>query len=104
MTATMYHVTPRSCADSILTQGLRTDGAGWDARYVWFFDDLDLALTSARVTGTWGGVRGPHAVIAVDVTGLPVIPDPHPGWGDDRDDHAYALAGHVPADRLSRVE
>lgn len=100
--AILWHVTGRPNLASILEQGLRTDADGFEAGYVWGFDDQAVAQESAD-TGTWGASRD-NVVIRVDVAGLDVIPDPHPGWGDHRDDHAWAVCGHVPADRVQLAD
>jgi hypothetical protein len=100
---TMWHVTSTRNEDAILAQGLRIDVGGWNTKYVWFFDDLEIALESAR-TGSWGGSRGDNIVLEVDVGELDVIPDPHPGWGSLHpgwDDHAFAVAGNVDPERIA---
>jgi hypothetical protein len=95
---THYHITARTHVEAILAEGLRTDAEGWDTGYIWFFDCLEVARQAA--VGTWGGHRD-LVILAVDTTGLAVIPDPHPGWGDDRDHHAFAVASHVSPDRVA---
>lgn len=100
--ATLYHVTGRPNVAAILTEGLRTDAMGWDAGYVWGFDSVELALELARTTRAWGGHRD-LVVLELDATGLEVVPDPHPGWGDDRDRHAWAIPASVPPERLELV-
>lgn len=95
-----YHVTARRNADAIRSEGLRTDVGGWDTVYVWLFDDRTVAEGQAE-RGAWGGVRGDNVIIEVDATGLDLIPDPHPGWGrPEIDDHAFAHAGPIPANRI----
>lgn len=96
-----FHVTGRPNVDAILTEGLRTDAAGFDARYVWLFDDEQVAREAADGT-CWGG-HTDLVVLRVDTTGIDVIPDPHPGWGDDRDTHAAAVASNIPADRVEVI-
>lgn len=98
-----YHITTTRNRAGIDAEGLRTDGMGWDAGYVWFFDDRDVAVTSAA-SDAWGGIRDPHDVWEIDLTGLDVLPDPHTkGWGEDhpRWSHARAVAESIPRDRLT---
>lgn len=95
---THYHVTATVNVEPILTFGLRTDATGDDYTYVWLFDNPHIARDTARNT-RWGGYRD-LTVLAVDTTGLDIVDDPHPGWGDFRDDHAFAYAGNIDADRI----
>lgn len=94
-----FHVTGARHLEAIRTQGLRTDAEGWDAGYVWFFDDFDIATAAGQPHHLWGGTRE-HVIIEFDLTGLDVVPDPHPGWGDERDAHAFAVAHSVEAERI----
>jgi hypothetical protein len=95
---THWHVTNRRVANAILAEGLRTDADGWNSGYVWLFDDLSVALRSAA--DNWGGDRGDNVVFAVDTTGYALAPDHHPGFGDDRDRHAFTVPHSIPADRV----
>lgn len=96
---THFHVTAASRVPSILARGLVTDADGWDAGYSWFFDDRAIALAAIAPGQTWGGTRD-LVVLEVDLTGLPVVPDPHPGWGDHRDAHAFAVTCPVEPERV----
>lgn len=102
MTAEMWHITNRRNLNSIMHEGLRTDAPGWDTGYVWLFDNLGIAIEMAR-TGAWGGERGNNAILAVNVEGLALQPDPHPGWGDYRDAHSFVVAGNISPDRISTL-
>lgn len=97
----MYHATSLDRVRSIMEQGLRTDADGWDTKWVWLFDEPEYAVTMAEAKHFTIG-----AVIAVDVDGLDIVPDPHPGWGSMRpgwDEHAFAHAGTIEPSRLSVV-
>ena len=97
---TMYHVTGRRNVVSIMARGLRTNAAGFDAGYVWLFDDLALALAMAK--RSFGGSFD-NVIIEVDVDGLDIIDDPHPGWGDWRDAHSFVLRGDYRTGPSRRV-
>lgn len=100
MTPRGYHVTARRNAQSIMEHGLRRDWGGWDAGYVWFFDDLVLARDS-KTNGNWGGSMRDNVIFELDLDGLEVVPDPHQGWGRPAlDDHAFAHPGSIPPERL----
>lgn len=97
----MFHVTGAPLVDKILAEGLRSDALGYDTGYVWLFDNRDVAEKAVDGCRTWGGYPKDELVILeVDTTGLDVIPDPHNGWGDERDLHSFAYAGNVPPDRV----
>lgn len=98
----LFHVTSRRNAEAILAEGLRTDVMGWNTQYVWGFDDLTIAERLAR-EGAWGGKRGDNAIFEVDATGLEVVPDPHPGWGDERSDHAFAVPHSIEPERVRLI-
>ena len=97
-----YHVSPTRNRDAIAREGLRTDAMGWDAGFVWFFLDRAVAEQAAR-TGSWGGVRGHHDVWEIDLSGLDVMDDPHPGFVGAWGEASRALAQHVAAARVKRA-
>lgn len=94
-----YHVTNRRNVPAILTEGLRKDATGWDAGYVWLLTDLGAAIATAR--GRWGGEPGDNAILGVDVRGLALLPDPHPGFADWRKCVSVAFPDHIPASRVA---
>jgi hypothetical protein len=65
------------------------------------FGDQAIALEAALV-GTWGG-SGDNMVLVVDIEGLDVFPDPHPGWGTYWDKHAFATSQDIPPDRIREL-
>ena len=91
----MYHITNYERVPAILIEGLRTNADGWDAGFVWLFDDLGLALEALPKFQ-----RGRAVILEVDISGLATIPDPHPGWGTHWDDHAFAVPCAIAADRV----
>jgi hypothetical protein len=97
MTTYHYHIAAKANVDSILANGLRTDTEGWDTGYVWMFSDLTVALKDLPKWHTW---RGGATIVRVNVDGLTVIPDPHAGWGDERDRYSKAVAHDIEPDRL----
>lgn len=98
----LYHVTDHRNLESILEHGLRTDWMGWDTGFIWGFDDETVARHSAA-SGCWS-IQGRTSVLTLDVSGLPVIPDPHPGWGDDRDRHAFAVPHSIEPSRIQVLD
>lgn len=96
----LFHVTNWRNVEPILSEGLRVDAMGWNTGYVWGFDDLAVAERMS-VIGVWGAERGPHAILEVDVTGLRIVPDPHAGWGDERDDHSFAVPHSIEPERIN---
>lgn len=102
---THYHVTARTNLAPILAEGLRTDVGGWDTKFVWMFDDLAIAKQAAD-QGRWGSTAG-NVILVVDVDGLDIQPDPHPGWGNRKpgwDEHAFAHAGPISASRVHELD
>ena len=99
----LFHVTARRNAEAILAEGLRTDADhGWDAGYIWGFDSLDLATEEAKLS--WGLSRGDNVIFEIDAAGLPVVHDPHQGWGDWRDAHAFAVPQSIEPERIRLLE
>lgn len=96
---TYYHVSPRRNRASILEHGLRLSDV--DGRHIWLFSDLAMAQESAK--RSWGGSRGDNDIWQVDVSGAEVLPDPHLGWGDERDEVAHVITEVVPPHRLHLV-
>ena len=104
MSIKMYHATKVYNLSSIQQHGLLTcpplvypSGKvedGWETGCVWLFDNLLMAIDF----GTQD-----MAVLEVDVTDVEVVSDPHPGWGDDRDNHSFATMTDIPASRLRLV-
>lgn len=95
-----WHVTSKRNRDGIAAEGLRKDVMGWDTQYVWFFTDRAQADRSAR-EGLWGGRQGDNDIWEIDLTGFDVLPDPHPGWNEDRSNRAVDHS--IPADRITLV-
>lgn len=111
-----YHVTASRNRTSIERAGLLTKPPliyesgkveeGWDAGMIWFFVDLDVAKEAANAP-TWGGGLGGNEVWMIDLDGLDVIPDPHPGWGNFRpgwDDVARAVRQDIEPERLTLLQ
>ena len=95
-----WHISAAANRASIAETGLRRDGGGWDAGFIWFFVDRPTAEKMAEGRA-WGGFRGGNDVWGIDLSGLDVLPDPHPGWGDERDEVARAVVVNVEPERLS---
>lgn len=93
-----YHVTNRRKLPAILAEGLRRDADGWDAGFVWVVTDLGAAIETAR--GRWGGGPGENVILGVDVRGLDLQPDPHPGFADWRKRVSFAYAGSIAPERV----
>lgn len=94
---TGWHVTNKINRDGIKAEGLRKDVMGWDTGYVWFFTERAQAERSAA-TGSWGLSRGNNDIWEIDLDGYEVLPDPHPGWGEDRSNRCVAHS--IPSDRI----
>lgn len=97
-----YHVSPIRNRDAIAREGLRVDAMGWDAGFIWFFLDRAVAEHAASA-GSWGGVRGLHDLWEIDLTGLVVLDDPHPGFGGAWGAASRAVAHSIDAGLLRRV-
>ena len=90
-----YHLTGRRNRDSITTHGLRPDPVGG---YVWIFTDPTTA--HAHATDSFGGSQGDNDLWVIDLDGLALLPDPHPGWPGTT---SHVIAGHISPHRLTRI-
>lgn len=94
-----YHVSSRSNRESIQKNGLRPDPMySEDTGYVWFFDSLDEAIS--KVGGNWSSTSK-NDIWELDVSGLNVQRDPHPGWQGVK---SWVVIGKVSPDRIRLVE
>lgn len=98
----LFHVTARRNAEAILEEGLRVDVMGWNTGFVWGFDDLTMATEATKLS--WGLSRGDNVIFEIDTIGLTVVPDPHPGWGDERDNHSFAVPHSIEPTRIRLLE
>lgn len=101
---TGWHLSPSHNRASIAAAGLLTaEPGGWpDHGMVWLFVEQAVAEDASR-RGTWGGSRGLD-VWQVELGGLEVEPDPHPGWGKLRpgwDAAARVVRANIEPGRLS---
>lgn len=101
----LYHISPTKNRYDILRSGLNSAPR---YGYTWGFTDLDLAISKAMSRGF--SMRGASDIWEIDTRGLPVIPDPHPGWVEEYegwwiDDHSFAIPNIViPPRRLKRID
>lgn len=82
----LYHVTPKHSVASILEHGLRGRRANdlffrGKGPIIWLQSDLDIARKQLRSSSlyvqTAKALREPMALLAVDVQGYELHPDPH---------------------------
>lgn len=90
-----WHVSPRRNRESIEARGLLLSETA--SHYVWIFADFADAL---RAQGQrWGGCPWPD-LYEVDVDGLTLLPDPHPGWPGIV---SLVTDQPIPRERVTRV-
>lgn len=91
----LWHVTSRDRLSSIFRDGLTTAARGWETGYVWGFGSQDAAEACIERGDLDGDV-----VLRIDTDMLPVIANPHPGWGQGNEG-TWAIEGGVSPNRLT---
>lgn len=93
-TTTAWHIAPTIKRDAIAREGLVPQLI---ATCVWVF--TDRAATERYLPKSWDGSRGANDLWLVDVSGLDLLPDPHPF-----DEPASMIfEGQIAPDRLRLV-
>jgi hypothetical protein len=92
----MYHISPRSNRASILRDGLRLSDS--PSPYVWLFRDRNFAKDMMAKWSPRGNV--PMDLWIVNVSGLDLQPDPHPGGPEYGEGQSWISTAPIPTERL----